>query len=195
MFGVPPGPVYEPAETTEEILDGFVIAPLDLALWPAPEQGNPGVGLIEAIVIAPEATASVHVVASAEAIPGKGLTGDRYQLGAGTFGSGRPGSALTLVEAEVLEGLAATRGAPIDHRRNLVVRGMKLNSLVGRRFRVGEDVVCEGRRLCEPCAHLDRLNSGDVLKPLIHRGGLRADIVVGGVVRVGDRVTTASDGA
>ena len=62
-----------------------------------------------------------------------------------------------------------------------------LGTLVGRRFRLGA-VVCRGRRLCEPCAHLDRVNGGGVLRPLVHRGGLRADVVDGGTLRVGDRL-------
>ncbi len=68
---------------------------------------------------------------------------------------------------------------PIDHRRNVVVRGTDLNALVGREFTLGE-LRCRGSRLCEPCLHLDRLNDGGVLRPLVHRGGLRADIVAGG---------------
>ena len=87
----------------------------------------------------------------------------------------------------MLDELAAAPGAPIDHRRNVVVRGVDVNALVGRTFRIGE-LRCEGRRLCEPCAHLDRLNAADVLRPLVHRGGLRADILADGVVRVGDPV-------
>ena len=98
----------------------------------------------------------------------------------GTFASGRPGSALTLIEAGVLDELG-----PIDHRRNVVVRGTDLNALVGRDFTLGE-LRCRGSRLCEPCLHLDKLNDGGVLRPLVHRGGLRADIVAGGTVRVGD---------
>ena len=121
---------------------------------------------------------------SSRAISGQGLAGDRYADGRGTFASGRPGSALTLIEAGVLDELG-----PIDHRRNVVVRGTDLNALVGRRFTLGE-VVCEGRRLCEPCLHLDKLNDGGVLRPLVHRGGLRADIVEGGTVRVGDVLLT-----
>ena len=91
---------------------------------------------------------------------------------------------MTLVDAAVLDAL----GREIDHRRNVVVRGTDLNALVGREFTLGE-VHCRGRRLCEPCAHLDRLNDGGVLRPLVHRGGLRADIVSGGRVRIGDRLT------
>lgn len=187
MFGVPSGVVFDPAGTTDEILGGVIPAALDIALWSAETRGEPGTGAVEAIVLAPAAEAPVTPVAEARALPGRGLEGDRYEAGGGTFGSGRPGSALTLVDAGVLDDLAAAAGAPIDHRRNVVVRGVDLNALVGRTFRIG-DVRCEGRRLCEPCAHLDRLNASDVLRPLVHRGGLRADILTGGVLRVGDTV-------
>jgi hypothetical protein len=184
MFGVPSGAIWEPAETAEEILDGYVVAPLDLAAWPPRPAAEAGVGLVEALVVAPDAEAPVVLVDEAVAIAGRGLEGDRYAAGAGTFASGRPGSALTLVDAAVLD----TFGRDLDHRRNVVVRGTDLNALVGREFTLGE-ARCRGRRLCEPCAHLDRLNGGGVLRPLVHRGGLRADVLCDGTVRVGDRLT------
>jgi hypothetical protein len=184
MFGVPSGPIWDPAGTSDEVLDGFVVAPLDVAVWPPPAVVEVGVGVVEALVIAPAAEAPVVLVEEAVAVPGHGLKGDRYAAGAGTFASGGPGSALTLVDAAVL----ASLGRDVDHRRNVVVRGIDLNALVGRDFTLGE-VHCRGRRLCEPCAHLDRLNDGGVLRPLVHRGGLRADIVAGGTVRVGDPLT------
>jgi MOSC domain-containing protein YiiM len=77
--------------------------------------------------------------------------------------------------------------APQDARRNVVTRGIDLNALVGRRFTVG-DVECIGRRLCEPCAHLERLSPG-TLRPLVHRGGLRADLLGDGTIHVGDPVS------
>ena len=138
---------------------------------------------MEALALAPSAGAPVTLLDEAVVIPGQGLRGDRYADGAGTFASGRPGSALTLIDAAVLDALG-----DLDHRRNVVVRGTDLNALVGREFTLGE-ARCHGRRLCEPCAHLDRLNGGGVLRTLVHRGGLRADVVEGGTVRVGDRLT------
>jgi hypothetical protein len=184
MFGVPSGAIWDPADTADEILDGYVVAPLDLAAWPPRTAAEVGVGLVEALVVAPAAEAPVLLVDEAVAIAGRGLEGDRYAAGAGTFASGRPGSALTLVDAAVLD----TLGRDVDHRRNVVVRGTDLNALVGHEFRLGE-ARCRGRRLCEPCAHLDRLDGGGVLRPLVHRGGLRADIVCDGTIRVGDRLT------
>ena len=186
MFGVPSGPIWDPADTDDEILEGSVLAALDLAAWPPRSVAEAGVGVVEALVIAPAAEAPVVLVDEALAVVGQGLRGDRYAAGAGTFASGRPGSALTLVDAAVLE----TFDRDLDHRRNVVVRGTDLNALVGREFTLGE-ARCRGRRLCEPCAHLDRLNGGGVLRPLVHRGGLRADVIRDGTVRVGDRLTPA----
>lgn len=182
MFGVPSGPIWDPAGTTDDVLDGVVVAPLELAAWPPTAPQDIATGTVEALVIAPDATAPVARVEAVEATP-EGLAGDRYVTGDGTFASGRPGSALTLVDAAVLDELG-----PIDHRRNVVVRGTDLNALVGRSFTLG-DVTCRGRRLCEPCAHLERLNATPVLRALVHRGGLRADILTTGTIRVGDRLT------
>ena len=186
MFGVPSGAIWDPAGTTDEILDGFVLAALDLATWPPQTDSDPGIGLVEALVLAPAAEAPVVLVDEAVAIVGRGLEGDRYADGTGTFASGRPGSALTLIDAAVLDSF----DGELDHRRNVVVRGTDLNALVGHEFTLG-DARCRGRRLCEPCAHLDRLNGGGTLRPLVHRGGLRADVVRDGTIRVGDRLTPA----
>ena len=184
MFGVPSGAIWDPAGTTNEMIDGWVLAPLDLAAWPPHATAEAGVGLVEALVLAPAAAAPVTPVEKAVAIAGQGLQGDRYANGTGTFASGRPGSALTLIDAAVLD----TFGSDLDHRRNVVVRGTDLNALVGRDFTLGE-ARCRGRRLCEPCAHLDCLNGGDILRPLVHRGGLCADVIAGGTIRVGDQLT------
>jgi MOSC domain-containing protein len=184
MFGVPSGALWDPADTTDEVLDGAVVAPLDFSAWPPDRAAEAGIGVVEAVVVAPAAEAPVIAVDEAVAVAGQGLQGDRYADGTGTFASGRAGSALTLVDAAVLD----TFDGELDHRRNVVVRGTDLNALVGREFTLGE-ARCRGRRLCEPCAHLDRLNGGGTLRPLVHRGGLRADIVSGGTVRVGDRLT------
>ena len=126
----------------------------------------------------------------AHARAGQGLDGDRYAVGAGTFSpraGRRPGYDLTLIAAETLDELPGIDLA--GSRRNVLTRGIDVNDLVGRRFRVGA-VVCEGRRLCEPCAHLERLSGPGALRPLIHRGGLRADVVTDGQVRIGDAIVT-----
>jgi MOSC domain-containing protein YiiM len=124
-------------------------------------------------------------------IAGIGIEGDRYAAGQGHFskwpGTGR---ALTLIEAEVLEVLRHSTGLELQPgaaRRNVTTRGIELNELVGRRFRIG-GVLCEGVRLCEPCAYLEELLAEPVMLPLLHRGGLRADVLEDGEIRVGDEV-------
>jgi MOSC domain-containing protein YiiM len=173
-------------ETFADVEAGYVVAPADVALWTAPERTTSRTaGRVEAIAIAAEAEAPVELVEQATAVAGRGLAGDRYHERRGTFSNPHSvGHDLTLVEAEVLEELGFS---PHDARRNVVTRGIDLNALVGRRFRVGE-VDCVARRLCEPCAHLERLSPG-TLRPLVHRGGLRADVLSDGVIRVGDPVS------
>jgi MOSC domain-containing protein YiiM len=98
-----------------------------------------------------------------------------------------PGSALTLIEAEVCESFDPPLRAD-EHRRNLVTRGVELNGLVGREFMIG-DVRCRGMRLCEPCRVMDGYASRPLLRALVHRGGLRADILEDGEIHVGDRIS------
>jgi MOSC domain-containing protein YiiM len=120
------------------------------------------------------------------AIAGRGLEGDRYVAGDGTFPSGQSGSALTMIEREV----CASFDPPLkagEHRRNLVISGIDLNRLVGHDFDVGE-VRCRGMRLCEPCTVVERYAGRPVLRALVHRGGIRADIISSGAIRVGDQL-------
>jgi MOSC domain-containing protein YiiM len=150
-------------------------------------------GSVEEIFVASEAEGPARAMRTAEAVAGRGLEGDRYFAGKGTFFAARkPGQDLTLIEAEAIEALAGEEGielAPGDARRNVVTRGIGLNGLVGRRFSVGE-VECVGQRLCDPCSHLERLTHRDgLLRALAGRGGLRADVVTGGRIAVGDPVS------
>ncbi len=196
MFGVPPGVVFEPEPVAApDTLDAaFVLAPHDPQR--APDAGRPPrtVGVVELVAVAAEAEGPMRTVPSAEVLARRGLRGDRYAQGAGTFSdpSGR-GYDLTLVEAEALEELSAGGVvlAPAEARRNLVVRGISLDGLIGQRFRVGE-VECFGQRRCEPCAHLEKLTRPEVLRGLVHRGGLRADVLSDGEIRVGDVVEALS---
>jgi MOSC domain-containing protein YiiM len=110
--------------------------------------------------------------------------------GEGTFPSGRPGSALTLIEAEVCESFDPPP-LPDEHRRNVVTRGIELNGLVAMEFRVGA-ARCRGRRLCEPCTVVQRYAGRPVLRALAHRGGLRADILGEGEIAVGDPLTVVA---
>jgi MOSC domain-containing protein YiiM len=148
-------------------------------------------GVVEAIYVTGAAGAEPEPVREAVAVAGKGLAGDRYFDGGGTFFKERkPGQDVTLIEAEALEGLARDTGielGPGASRRNVVTRGLALNDLVGKRFQLGE-AECVGRRLCDPCLHLEGLTQPGVLKGLVNRGGLRADIVAGGRIAVGASV-------
>jgi MOSC domain-containing protein YiiM len=146
-------------------------------------------GTVESIWIASRAGEPMVGVPVARAVPGVGLEGDRYAAGLGHYSDDRRVSRdLTLIEAEVLEGLEREHGIALgaqEARRNVTTRGVRLNDLVGRRFLVG-DVLCEGTCLCEPCQYLVDLTGKAVLRPLAHRGGLRADILTAGDVRIGD---------
>ena len=187
-FGSPPGIAWNPLgsdERFEQVQSGFLIAPTDVAQWQAESAlASPRTsGRIEALAVAADAEQPVVLVDQAAAVAGRGLEGDRYFNGVGTFSNVHArGHDLTLVEAEALDELGVT---PEEARRNVVTRDIDLNALVGRRFTVGE-VECLGQRLCEPCAHLERLSKPGLLRRLVHRGGLRADVVSGGVIRVGD---------
>jgi hypothetical protein len=195
FFGVPPGIVYDPMAEPDGNKDttvdaAFVLTEHDPQRGTEPSSGTESVGTVELIVLSAEAEGPMRAVSAAEAVERRGLLGDRYERGAGTFSStGGRGYDLTLVEAEALEELSAkgVELAPVEARRNLVVRGIALDDLIGRRFRVGE-VECFGQRRCEPCSHLERLTRPGVLRGLVHRGGLRADVLSDGEIRVGDRV-------
>ncbi len=200
MFGTPPGVVLSPqdagllgrAAAGLPVRDGYVVAAFDPTV-PGGAAAPATDGRVEAIAVADRAEAPMRQVHTVRALPGRGLEGDRYAEQAGTFtphDGRRGGYDLTLVEAEVLDQLILPEGRHLGYaeaRRNIVTRGVDLNALVGRRFTVG-DVECLGRRLCEPCAHLERLTHPGVLRSLIHKGGLRADILTGGDVREGAAV-------
>ena len=136
--------------------------------------------MVEAIHIGPGEAEPLHAVDSVTAVAGRGIEGDRHYR----EGGAKPGQALTLVEAENVEDVGLAAGAT---RRQLTTRGVRLNDLVGKRFRVG-DVECYGVELCEPCLHLQEMTRPGIIKELAHRAGINADILVGGVIRVGDTI-------
>jgi MOSC domain-containing protein YiiM len=122
---------------------------------------------------------------------GRGVEGDRYCNATG-FYSNKPeeGRQITLFEAETLEALQRDHGIELtasEHRRNVTTRGVPLNHLVGRRFRVGAAVL-EATRLSTPCVHVEEVTGKAIFKALINRSGLNAKILIGGSVRVGDIV-------
>jgi MOSC domain-containing protein YiiM len=146
-------------------------------------------GHVEAINIRETSESPAVPVSRARLLSGRGLEGDRYFAEAGAG----PGEALTLIASEALEGLADDTGIRLsaaDSRRQVLTRGIDLNELVGREFTVGA-VRCRGVELCEPCAHLQAVTQDGVLGGLVHRGGLRADVLSDGEVAVGDPVASA----
>ncbi|MGE3297092.1 MAG: MOSC domain-containing protein [Porticoccaceae bacterium] len=126
-------------------------------------------------------------VEAVAALAGVGLAGDRYAVGAGTWSSWPgTGRAVTLIAAEVLDSLPEPwRLSAAEARRNLLTRGIDLNALVGREFRIG-GARLRGQRLCEPCRHLEELARAGVAAKLVGRGGLRADVLASGLIRCGD---------
>jgi MOSC domain-containing protein YiiM len=136
-------------------------------------------GTVEQIAIAAEESALPGTVNQVE-VNARGIAGDRYA----------DKGDITLIEAEALEAFTAETGLDLSHeesRRQVLTRGIRLNDLVGKRFRVGE-VEVVGRELCEPCSHLQSLTRAGVLKGMVHRAGLNADIVTPGRIAVGDQV-------
>jgi MOSC domain-containing protein YiiM len=149
---------------------------------------------VHSIHIAPTGEAKLDTVPEVRAVAGRGLEGDRYFNVSGTYSKhDGPDREVTLIEIEALEGLRNEYGidlAPEETRRNIVTRGVALNHLVGREFQVGE-AVFRGIRLCEPCGHLEKMCGKPARAGLVHRGGLRAQIVRDGMVRSGDPITAA----
>ncbi len=135
---------------------------------------------VEAIHIRAPKESDVSAVESVRAVAGKGLIGDRYFFESGA----NPGLALTLVESGVVADVGLRSG---QTRRQLTVSGTGLNELIGKRFRVGE-IECYGVEICEPCLHLQELTRPGIIKELVHRAGLNADILTDGTVAVGDEV-------
>ena len=145
-------------------------------------------GRVEAVHGAARNKELPHAVDRARVVAGKGIEGDRF-----FFADGAPaGNALTLIARESLEDLERETGIHLsaaESRRQVLTSGVVLNALVGRHFRVGE-VECVGVELCEPCRHLAALTDWGVLRGLVHRGGLNADVLTDGEIAVGDSVVT-----
>ena len=200
-FGTPPGVVLSPQDSALlgqatadlDINSAYAVASLNPVLPPAPQPSRL-TGVVELLAVAPLAEAAMQVVTQARALQGRGLDGDRYAAHAGTFSprdAHRQGYDLTLIAAEVVEELSQ-RDAAHDFsstRRNILTRGIDVNALVGRDFYIG-DVLCRGQRLAEPCAHLERLHGPGLLRPLIHRGGLRADVLTDGHITQGSPISS-----
>ena len=201
MFGVPSGPLDDAGAAILEagtVVEALVIAPLDLDRPHGTGAYGSDVaadGVVTAIFTAPAATEAAVAHDACRALAGLGLEGDRYAIGNGTFSTpGRNGQALTLVSEESLA-QAQQNGAEIDAstcRRNVITRGIELEPLIGHRFAIGE-ATFRATRLAEPCAHLQRVTRPGVLRAMVHLGGIRADILTDGEIRVGDALRLLPD--
>lgn len=145
------------------------------------------------IYIADQGGDQMKPLKQAQLIAGQGIVGDRYANKKGTFSkklSGLPDRELTLIEAEEIEEFNSRRYEPIDYaefRRNIVTQGVRLNDLEGKEFRIG-DVRLKGIRLCEPCAYLSKLLGPEIMAEMMHKCGLRVQILEGGTVDLGDQI-------
>ena len=151
--------------------------------------------MIERIFTRSRADGSTHEHQSVRVVAGAGIEGDRY-----FDRHEEPGQNLTLVEAEEIERFLLEQGRPYDLAvtgRNLITRGVRLNELVGRQFKIGS-VLLHGVELCEPCLGLgeslatDQFTPATVVRSFAHRAGLRADVLSTGEVTVGAAVTSAA---
>lgn len=169
-------------------------APRPTAAALAQAQQVPITGQVVSLHLCAAAGQPMQTVTEARAIAGFGLEGDRYTLKIGTYSTkDGPDRQFTLIEAEALAALARDYGhvlRPEETRRNAVTQGASLNHLVGRTFRIGE-VTLRAVRLCDPCGYLEKLTGKEVFQGLVHRGGLRCEILVGGVLRAGDALREA----
>lgn len=159
----------------------------------APVGAQELVGQVVGLYIAPTAGAPMEALDRARVVAGRGIAGDRYFDGRGYYSQIRPltGRRLTLIEAEALAGLAEETGiilGPHECRRNLITQGIRLDALVGKRFRIGA-IECYGERFCPPCGYLEQLTGlAGVNRGLMGRGGIRAEILLDGEIAVGDVV-------
>ena len=145
-------------------------------------------GKVEAILIAGAEAEALTSVPQVDAHAGRGLEGDRYATGKGKFKKLEPKRQATFIEAEAVEAVARDYGIDIDFtdpRRNIVTRGIALNHLIDKTFQIG-DATFKGIKLCEPCDYMQELAGKPIKDPLKHRGGLRAEILESGTIRVGD---------
>ncbi|WP_326893038.1 MOSC domain-containing protein (plasmid) [Rhizobium beringeri] len=149
------------------------------------------------IHIAPAASYEMEELAEAQLIAGRGIVGDRYYLGTGTYSPKPDVRDVTLIEVEVLEAMAKgepqipgfkAAPTPDDHRRNLTTRGVPLSHLVGKRFRVGETIL-RAARMNFPCKYIEELlGIPGLYDGLLNRSGVNCAIEVGGIIRPGDPI-------
>ncbi|MEE2822694.1 MAG: MOSC domain-containing protein [Acidobacteriota bacterium] len=150
-------------------------------------------GAIEAIYIAPKGGAEIQPVDEVHAIANCGLKGDRYCTRIDDV-TDKDGSQVTLISYEDLKQIEEARGVQVtqgEHRRNLVMRGVYLGDLTGKRFEVGGSVL-EYMKPCPPCSYIESITEPGMAKALVGCGGICARVIESGVIRVGDPVRLAT---
>lgn len=153
-------------------------------------------GLIREILVSPASAAPMQAVPRAQLVAGRGIDGDRYANDSGTFSpqlKGKPDKEVTLIESEEIDAFNKQTlfGYPYAaFRRNLVTSGIRLNELAGKEFSVGA-VRLRGIRLCEPCATLAGQLGQEVVKQMVHKCGLRAEVLQSGTIRPGDSIAAS----
>jgi MOSC domain-containing protein YiiM len=148
--------------------------------------------MIKAIFIAAERNGILETPASVPIVPGKGIVGDRYFRDANRSS---PDCEVTFIESEWIDAYNRAHPGRIEYwqpRRNVLTEGVDLNALVGKAFRVG-DCAFEGIMLCEPCALFQERTYRDALKWFLGKGGLRARVVSGGTLKIGDGFSWEED--
>ncbi len=203
LFGTPSAVIASPTvpalvgKAVDELRfrQGLLLVPFQ-PFRPSAVHAGRTAGEVVGIYVSEVKTGPMQSLVAATALPGRGLLGDRYAAKAGTFtprSDRLRGYDLTLIESEVLDRVTLADGSHLtaaESRRNVVTRGIDLNALVGREFTIGS-VRAIGQRLCEPCVHLQRLTNPGVVAGFVHQGGLRADILTDGEIRLGDTIAAA----
>lgn len=151
-------------------------------------------GKVEGIYITPHRGEPTILVEQVHVVPGMGIEGDRYFTQPGKSGDhSKPGREITLIEMEAIEAICQEDDiyiTPDQTRRNIVTRGVSLNDLVGRVFKIGT-IQLRGIRLCEPCNYLASRTDPRIMHTMAHRGGLRAEIISEGIIHINDIITTS----
>lgn len=145
-------------------------------------------GKIVSLLISKDINSPMQNVNQVVLEEGKGIFGDRYYNQEGTFsnkGKVEPDRDVTLIEIEKIEEFNKNYNQNIikeEFRRNIVISNCDLNSLVDKEFQIG-NVILKGIRLCEPCKYLEeKLEAKSLLKGMVHKAGLRAQIIKGGSI-------------
>ena len=149
----------------------------------------PRAGCVQWIGLRPKRDVPMLEVNEVNAISGKGLQGDRYASGSGKRG-------ITLIQAEHLPVIAALSGhekiSPVILRRNIVVSGIPLVALIGKKFRIG-DALFEGTDACDPCERMEAALGPGAYNAMVGHGGLCARILQGGKISIGDSLVAINE--